>query len=171
MEDGTAEGLALFMSARQLKLALSGDPFVGDNDSRRDPSSRSRSWTPLSQACRAAPTNRYVSYAPDTFERESRSSRLARSPLASRAHHEHRLCEPHGWPVAIDVVAPHRHRHVLGVTHRTNDDVAAAVGVAPRSEQRRCGARCRTPNGRPSVCVRRTFCPVRSATRSTRPRC
>jgi 1-pyrroline-5-carboxylate dehydrogenase len=32
---------------------------------------------------------------------------------------------------AIDVVAPHRHSHVLGVTHNaTNDDVAAAVAAA-----------------------------------------
>ena len=35
---------------------------------------------------------------------------------------------------AIDVVQPHRHRHVLGVTHNaTNDDAAAAVAAAKRA--------------------------------------
>jgi 1-pyrroline-5-carboxylate dehydrogenase len=75
------------------------------------------------------------SYAPDTSERESLSNRLA--ALAAERHELTMTIDGvnrMGGGAAIDVVAPHRHRQVLGVTHNaTNDDVAAAVAAAKRA--------------------------------------
>jgi 1-pyrroline-5-carboxylate dehydrogenase len=75
------------------------------------------------------------SYAPDTADSASLRNRLAE--LATQRHELTMTIDgaPRmGGGAAIDVVAPHRHRHVLGVTHNaTNDDVAAAVAAAKRA--------------------------------------
>src|SRR5258706_12971273 len=75
------------------------------------------------------------SYAPDTSERESLSNRLA--ALAAERHELTMTIDGvnrMGGGAAIDVVAPHRHRHVLGVTHNaTNEDAADAVAAAKRA--------------------------------------
>jgi 1-pyrroline-5-carboxylate dehydrogenase len=75
------------------------------------------------------------SYAPDTADSASLRNRLAE--LAAQRHELTMTIDgtPRmGGGAAIDVVAPHRYRHVLGVTHNaTNDDVAAAVAAAKRA--------------------------------------
>jgi 1-pyrroline-5-carboxylate dehydrogenase len=74
-------------------------------------------------------------YAPATAERESLRRRLdalaaERVELTMTIDGVNRM----GGGAAIDVVAPHRHRHVLGVTHNaTNEDAAAAVAAAKRA--------------------------------------
>ena len=74
-------------------------------------------------------------YAPGSAERESLQRRLTalaaeRAELTMTIDGATRM----GGGVAIDVVAPHRHRHVLGVTHNaTNEDAAAAVAAAKRA--------------------------------------
>jgi 1-pyrroline-5-carboxylate dehydrogenase len=82
------------------------------------------------------PSNEPVrSYAPDSPERASLERRLAelagaRLELPMTVGGEQRM----GGGAAIDVVTPHRHSHVLGVTHNaTNEDVAAAVAAAKRA--------------------------------------
>ncbi len=73
-----------------------------------------------------------LAYAPGSPERASLQRRL--SELASDGIDlpmtiagERRM----GAGVAFDVVQPHKHRHVLGVTHNaTNEDAAAAVAAA-----------------------------------------
>jgi 1-pyrroline-5-carboxylate dehydrogenase len=71
-------------------------------------------------------------YAPGSAERASLQRRLAelageRIDLPMTIDGRQRM----GGGGAIEVVQPHRHRHVLGVTHNaTNDDVAAAVAAA-----------------------------------------
>ncbi len=72
------------------------------------------------------------SYAPDSGERASLQRRIAelgaeRVELTMAIGGRRRM----GAGAPIEVVAPHRHSHVLGVTHNaTNDDVAAAVAAA-----------------------------------------
>ncbi len=74
-------------------------------------------------------------YAPNSGERASLQQRLAglageSAELTMTIDGQRRM----GGGDAIDVVAPHRHSHVLGVTHNaTNDDVAAAVSAARRA--------------------------------------
>src|SRR5581483_8638036 len=74
-------------------------------------------------------------YAPGTTERETLQRRLAelaaeRFELTMTVDGQQRM----GGGQAIDVVQPHRHRHVLGVTHNaTNEDAAAAVAAAKRA--------------------------------------
>src|SRR5258705_588951 len=74
-------------------------------------------------------------YAPGSTERESLRDRLSalgaeRVDLTMTVDGVNRM----GGGAAIDVVAPHRHRHVLGVTHNaTNEDAAAAVAAAKRA--------------------------------------
>jgi 1-pyrroline-5-carboxylate dehydrogenase len=74
-------------------------------------------------------------YAPGSAERESLQRRLTalaaqRAELTMTIDGATRM----GGGVAIDVVAPHRHRHMLGVTHNaTNEDAAAAVAAAKRA--------------------------------------
>jgi 1-pyrroline-5-carboxylate dehydrogenase len=74
-------------------------------------------------------------YAPGSPERASLQRRLAeiaaeRLDLTMTIDGTQRM----GGGSAIDVVQPHRHRHVLGVTHNaTNDDAAAAVAAATRA--------------------------------------
>jgi len=74
-------------------------------------------------------------YAPRSTERESLRDRLSalaaeRVDLTMTVDGVNRM----GGGAAIDVVAPHRHRHVLGVTHNaTNEDAAAAVAAAKRA--------------------------------------
>jgi 1-pyrroline-5-carboxylate dehydrogenase len=74
-------------------------------------------------------------YAPGSAERETLQRRLStldaeRVDLTMTVDGVNRM----GGGAAIDVVAPHRHRHVLGVTHNaTNEDVAAAVAAAKRA--------------------------------------
>jgi 1-pyrroline-5-carboxylate dehydrogenase len=74
-------------------------------------------------------------YAPGTPERGSLQRRLSelageRLELTMTIDGVQRM----GGGAAIDVVQPHRHRHVLGVTHNaTNDDAAAAVAAAKRA--------------------------------------
>lgn len=82
------------------------------------------------------PTNEPVrGYAPGSAERESLQRRLAE--LAGERHEltmtiDGRQRMAAGEP--IDVVQPHRHRHVLGVTHNaTTADAAAAVDAAKRA--------------------------------------
>src|SRR5262245_55650498 len=71
-------------------------------------------------------------YAPGSAERESLTRRLGelaagRIDLTMTIAGHQRM----GGGDAIDVVQPHKHRHVLGVTHNaTNSDVAAAVTAA-----------------------------------------
>jgi 1-pyrroline-5-carboxylate dehydrogenase len=71
-------------------------------------------------------------YAPGTPERESLQRRVAelaaeRLELTMTVDGEQRMA----GGAAIDVVQPHRHRHVLGVTHNaTNADAASAVTAA-----------------------------------------
>jgi 1-pyrroline-5-carboxylate dehydrogenase len=71
-------------------------------------------------------------YAPNTGERTLLQRRIAdlageRAELTMTIGGQPRM----GGGPAIDVVAPHRHSHVLGVTHNaTNGDVAAAVAAA-----------------------------------------
>ena len=84
------------------------------------------------------PTNEPVrGYAPGSAERESLQRRLAE--LAGERHEltmtiDGRQRMAAGEP--IDVVQPHRHRHVLGVTHNaTTADAAAAVEAAKRAAQ------------------------------------
>jgi len=72
------------------------------------------------------------SYAPHSGERTSLQRRLGEL-AAERAELPMTIGgrRRQGGGDAIDVVAPHRHSHVLGVTHNaTNDDVAAAVAAA-----------------------------------------
>src|SRR5258705_2471721 len=74
-------------------------------------------------------------YAPGSTERESLRDRLSalgaeRVDLTMTVDGVNRM----GGGAAIDVVAPHHHRHVLGVTHNaTNEDAAAAVAAAKRA--------------------------------------
>jgi 1-pyrroline-5-carboxylate dehydrogenase len=74
-------------------------------------------------------------YAPGSAERETLQRRLSaladeRVDLTMTVDGVNRM----GGGAAIDVVAPHRHRHVLGVTHNaTNEDAAAAVAAAKRA--------------------------------------
>ncbi|MER7002406.1 L-glutamate gamma-semialdehyde dehydrogenase [Dactylosporangium sp. NPDC000555] len=74
-------------------------------------------------------------YAPGTPERASLQRRLAelaaeRHDLTMTIDGERRMAA--GAP--IDVVQPHRHRHVLGVTHNaTTDDAALAVDAAKQA--------------------------------------
>jgi 1-pyrroline-5-carboxylate dehydrogenase len=71
-------------------------------------------------------------YAPGSAERTSLQNRLAelaadRVDLTMTIDGRQRM----GGGTAIDVVQPHKHAHVLGVTHNaTNDDAAAAVAAA-----------------------------------------
>ncbi|GAA1878398.1 L-glutamate gamma-semialdehyde dehydrogenase [Asanoa iriomotensis] len=71
-------------------------------------------------------------YAPGSAERDSLQRRLAelaadRAELTMTIDGEQRM----GAGDAIDVVQPHRHRHVLGVTHNaSNADAQAAVTAA-----------------------------------------
>jgi 1-pyrroline-5-carboxylate dehydrogenase len=74
-------------------------------------------------------------YAPGSPERASLQRRLAelaaeRAELTMTIDGNRRMAGGD----AIDVVQPHRHRHVLGVTHNaTNDDAAEAVAAAKRA--------------------------------------
>ncbi|MCW6006972.1 L-glutamate gamma-semialdehyde dehydrogenase [Micromonospora sp. CPCC 205371] len=74
-------------------------------------------------------------YAPGSAERESLQSRLTelaadRLDLTMTVDGEQRMAG--GDP--IDVVQPHRHQHVLGVTHNaTTADAAAAVAAAKKA--------------------------------------
>ncbi|MGN9912082.1 L-glutamate gamma-semialdehyde dehydrogenase [Phytohabitans sp. LJ34] len=74
-------------------------------------------------------------YASGTPERESLQRRIAelsgeRAELTMTIDGEQRMA----GGAAIDVVQPHRHRHVLGVTHNaTNADAAAAVTAAKKA--------------------------------------
>jgi 1-pyrroline-5-carboxylate dehydrogenase len=74
-------------------------------------------------------------YAPGSPERASLQRRLAelaaeRAELTMTIDGNQRM----GGGDAIDVVQPHRHRHVLGVTHNaTNEDAAEAVAAAKRA--------------------------------------
>jgi 1-pyrroline-5-carboxylate dehydrogenase len=74
-------------------------------------------------------------YAPGTTEREHLQRRLAelaaeRAELTMTVDGQQRM----GGGEAIDVVQPHRHGHVLGVTHNaTTEDAAAAVAAAKRA--------------------------------------
>jgi 1-pyrroline-5-carboxylate dehydrogenase len=74
-------------------------------------------------------------YPPGSAERESLQSRLAelaadRLDLTMTVDGQQRMAS--GDP--IDVVQPHRHRHVLGVTHNaTTADAAAAVAAAKKA--------------------------------------
>jgi 1-pyrroline-5-carboxylate dehydrogenase len=75
------------------------------------------------------------SYAPGSAERQSLQRRLAElagehADLTMTIDGQHRMA---GGP-RMNVVAPHEHRHVLGVTHTANnEDVAAAVAAARRA--------------------------------------
>jgi 1-pyrroline-5-carboxylate dehydrogenase len=75
------------------------------------------------------------SYAPGSAERESlqrRLGELAGDRLDLTMTIDGRQRPGGGTP--IDVVQPHKHRHVLGVIHNaTNDDAAAAVAAAKRA--------------------------------------
>jgi 1-pyrroline-5-carboxylate dehydrogenase len=82
------------------------------------------------------PSNEPVrSYAPGSPERASLQARLAdlageRLELTMTVDGRQRMAGGD----AVDVVAPHRHQHVLGVTHNaTNDDALAAVAAAKRA--------------------------------------
>jgi len=82
------------------------------------------------------PRNEVVrSYAPGSGERTSLERRLGelageRVELTMTIDGRQRM----GGGEAIDVVQPHTHRHVLGVTHNaTNEDAAAAVAAAKRA--------------------------------------
>ncbi len=82
------------------------------------------------------PRNEVVrSYAPGSGERTSLERRLGelageRVELTMTIGGRQRM----GGGEAIDVVQPHKHRHVLGVTHNaTNEDAAAAVAAAKRA--------------------------------------
>src|SRR5205814_4835860 len=71
-------------------------------------------------------------YAPGTPERESLARRIGEL-AAERIDLTMTIAgrERRGAGAAIDVVQPHKHAHVLGVTHNaTNDDAAAAVAAA-----------------------------------------
>ncbi|MDT5024504.1 MAG: 1-pyrroline-5-carboxylate dehydrogenase, partial [Micromonosporaceae bacterium] len=74
-------------------------------------------------------------YAPGSAERETLQRRLStlaaeRVDLTMTVDGVNRM----GGGAAINVVTPHRHRHVLGVTHNaTNEDAAAAVAAAKRA--------------------------------------
>jgi 1-pyrroline-5-carboxylate dehydrogenase len=74
-------------------------------------------------------------YAPGTPERESLQRRIAdlsaeRAELTMTIDGEQRMASG----AAIEVVQPHRHQHVLGVTHNaTNADAAAAVTAAKKA--------------------------------------
>src|SRR3954462_13782296 len=74
-------------------------------------------------------------YAPGSAERASLESKLAelsaeRVDLTITVDGQQRM----GGGAAIDVVQPHRHAHVLGVTHNaTNEDAAAAVAAARKA--------------------------------------
>jgi 1-pyrroline-5-carboxylate dehydrogenase len=71
-------------------------------------------------------------YAPGTAERDSLARRIEelaaeRLDLTMTIAGRERM----GGGAAIDVVQPHKHAHVLGVTHNaTNDDAVAAVAAA-----------------------------------------
>ena len=82
------------------------------------------------------PSNEPVrSYAPGSPERTSLQARLGelagdRLDLTMTVDGRQRM----GGGDAVDVVAPHRHQHVLGVAHNaTNDDASAAVAAAKRA--------------------------------------
>jgi len=74
-------------------------------------------------------------YAPGTPERETLQRRIAelsgeRAELTMTVDGEQRMA----GGAAIEVVQPHRHRHVLGVTHNaTNADAASAVTAAKKA--------------------------------------
>jgi len=74
-------------------------------------------------------------YAPGTPERESLQRRIAelsaeRAELTMTVDGGQRMA----GGAAIEVVQPHRHRHVLGVTHNaTNADASAAVTAAKKA--------------------------------------
>jgi len=74
-------------------------------------------------------------YAPGSAERASLQRRLAelaaeRIDLPMTIGGQQRM----GGGEAIDVVQPHKHRHVLGTTHNaTNEDAAAAVAAAKKA--------------------------------------
>ncbi len=74
-------------------------------------------------------------YAPKSPERDSLQRRLRelagdRLNLPTTVDGQQRMAGGD----AIDVVQPHQHRHVLGVTHNsTNEDAAAAVAAAKRA--------------------------------------
>ncbi len=74
-------------------------------------------------------------YAPKSPERDSLQRRLRelagdRLDLPTTVDGQQRMAGGD----AIDVVQPHQHRHVLGVTHNsTNEDAAAAVAAAKRA--------------------------------------
>jgi 1-pyrroline-5-carboxylate dehydrogenase len=74
-------------------------------------------------------------YAPGTPERERLQRRIAdlsaeRAELTMTIDGEQRMASG----AAIEVVQPHRHQHVLGVTHNaTNADAAAAVTAAKKA--------------------------------------
>jgi 1-pyrroline-5-carboxylate dehydrogenase len=74
-------------------------------------------------------------YAPGSAERESLGRRVAelatdRLDLTMTVDGRQRM----GGGTAIEVVAPHQHSHVLGVTHNaTNEDAAAAVAAAKKA--------------------------------------
>jgi 1-pyrroline-5-carboxylate dehydrogenase len=93
---------------------------------------------PLMDAALTVPTphNEPVrGYAPASAEREGLQRRLSalageRAELTMTIDGRERM----GGGTAIDVVQPHRHGHVLGVTHNaTNDDAADAVAAAKRA--------------------------------------
>ncbi len=75
------------------------------------------------------------SYAPGSAERETLQRRLgelasAQVDLKMTIDGQQRM----GGGEAINVVQPHKHRHVLGVTHNaTNEDAAAAVAAAKKA--------------------------------------
>jgi len=75
------------------------------------------------------------SYAPGSAERESLQRRIGefagdRLDLTMTIDGRQRP----GGGAAIDVVQPHKHRHVLGVIHNvTNEDAAAAVAAAKKT--------------------------------------
>src|SRR5690348_2744495 len=74
-------------------------------------------------------------YAPGSAERAGLERKLAelaadRLDLTMTIDGRQRM----GGGSAIDVVQPHKHAHVLGVTHNaTNDDAAAAVAAAKKA--------------------------------------
>jgi 1-pyrroline-5-carboxylate dehydrogenase len=74
-------------------------------------------------------------YAPKSPERDNLQRRLRelagdRLDLPTTVDGQQRMA----GGAAIDVVQPHQHRHVLGVTHNsTNEDAAAAVAAAKRA--------------------------------------
>ena len=71
----------------------------------------------------------------------------------------------------IDVVQPHQHAHVLGVTAQRHPRRRGAPRSRPPRTPPRCGGRCRSRSGPRSSCAPPTCSPARGGTRSTRPPC